>query len=125
MNKGFIFLASPYSHPLSEIRQRRYEAAERACLNYFERGSAVYSPIVHWHPISLKNNLPSIFENWTVMNDPLIEQCRSFHILELDGWLTSAGVEHEISVALAVGKPCYVVSPFRDYSVRRLKDALA
>lgn len=125
MSKGFIFLASPYSHPLSEVRQKRFEAAERACLNYYEKGTAVYSPIVHWHQLSVRHTIPSVFENWTAMNDPLIETCRSFHILELDGWLTSAGVEHEIEMALAASKPCYVVSPFRDYSARRLKDALA
>jgi hypothetical protein len=123
--KGFIFLASPYSHPLGEVRHARFAAAERALFSYFEKGSAIYSPIVQWHNIAVQRQLPVSFEAWTALNDPLILSCRSLHILELDGWLTSVGVQHEIEVALAADKPCYVVSPFRDYSVRRLKDALA
>src|SRR6187399_883558 len=105
--KGFVFLASPYSHPLSEVRQSRFEAAERACVNYFNRGGTLYSPIVHWHSLAVKYNLPPNFEAWARMNDPLIEQCRAVHVLEIDGWLTSAGVQHEIEVALTFMKPVF------------------
>lgn len=122
---GYVFLASPYTHPLREERERRFHAAERACVHYLAKGTAIYSPIVHWHNIALQQELPYDYLAWQKVNDPLIENCRAFYILEIDGWLKSLGVQHEIEVALASGKPCYVVSPWKQYSARLLKDVLA
>jgi len=121
---GYIYLASPYSHPLPEIREGRFQANERAMVHYFRKKTTVFCPIVHWHAVALKNNLPFTFDYYEVQNDPLVIAARSVHILELDGWIESKGVQHEINVALDHDRPVYVVSPWKEYSARLLKDAL-
>jgi hypothetical protein len=46
-----IYLASPYSHPDAEVRERRFDAACRAAAALICQGKTIFSPIAHSHAI--------------------------------------------------------------------------
>jgi hypothetical protein len=107
MQTGFIYLASPYSHPDLSYRVSRYIAAREACIQLFKEKKAVYSPIVHWHPIatSAGPDFPTDYESFKVQNDAFIHACSEFIVLGIDGWMESKGVQAEIALAQSLSKP--------------------
>lgn len=46
------YLASPYNDESAELREKRYQEACKACVWLMNRDWAVYSPIVHNHPLA-------------------------------------------------------------------------
>jgi len=53
-----IYLACPYSHPDSNVREYRFKMANRAAAKLMRDGHIVYSPISHTHPIAMEGDLP-------------------------------------------------------------------
>lgn len=117
-----IYLASPYSHPDSAIREKRWHEAIDACawIAKFE-GRAVYSPIVHWHPIAKKHRLPTDHTFWLNLDHVAISLASAVWILTTEGWKTSDGVASEITFARALCRPIlYLSTPedSGDYCIR-------
>ena len=52
-----VYLASPYSHPVAAGRADRVELVCAAAAALLARGSLVYAPIAHSHPIALAGGL--------------------------------------------------------------------
>ena len=50
--KGFIYIASPYSHPDKAVMQERYEDVLGYVGHALGNGLIVYSPIVHHHEVA-------------------------------------------------------------------------
>src|SRR6516225_6948685 len=67
-NRGFAYLASPYSHPLTEVVNKRYDAALHATAYLLKHHVWVYSPIVHCHELAFTFDLPLNFDFWTDYN---------------------------------------------------------
>jgi nucleoside 2-deoxyribosyltransferase len=99
-----IYLCSPYSHPDSAVRQERFEAACRAAAELVRQGKTVYSAIVHSHAIA-KYGLPLDWRFWERHDRRFLEICDEVVVLMLDGWRESVGVQAEIEIARALGKP--------------------
>jgi len=99
-----IYLASPYSHPDSMIREQRFRAACRATSMLLRRGKTVYSPIVHGHPL-VEHGVPTEWPFWEHNDRELLQRCEEVVVLMLDGWWESTGVAAEIRIALELGKP--------------------
>jgi len=99
-----IYLASPYSDPDVEVRERRFEAVCRAAAELIRSGKSVYSPIAHTHPIC-RHGLPGDWRFWQHHDRQHIEICDEVVVLMLDGWKQSEGVQAEISIARELGKP--------------------
>lgn len=102
---GFIYLASPYSHPEMRVRVERFMAAQQAVIEAFRDKIAMFSPIVHWHHLACQYDLPFEYEYWQAQNDPMVLAAESLVVLGIDGWNTSRGVAHEIELAQYAGKP--------------------
>jgi hypothetical protein len=109
----FIYLASPYSHPDSEVREARYRAACKKAAQYANKGIAVFAPIVHSHP--LVPYMPAEkcmdFDLWMRLDLPMLKDAAEMHILCIEGWRSSRGVTREIQFAEQCGIPVKQVFP--------------
>jgi len=99
-----IYLASPYSHPDAEVRQQRFEAVCRAAAELIRMGKTIFSPISHSHAIC-RHGLPLDWRFWERHDRHYLETCDEVIVLMLDGWQESVGVQAEITMARALGKP--------------------
>lgn len=109
-----IYLASPYSHPDSVVRESRYlEAVEAAGKLMQERpGCAVFSPIAHSHMIAVQTKLPGGFDFWQAQDVGFIDHWATrVAVLKLEGWQESRGVQAEIARAEARGLPVEYLEP--------------
>lgn len=92
---GFVYLASPYSHPDPRERHRRYLAAVDAAGVLLSKRIWVYSPIAHNHTIAEHYDLPREFEFWRDYDLAMLAKADKLIILRELGWETSIGVQAE------------------------------
>mgnify|MGYP000004507069 FL=1 len=102
---GLTYLASPYTNPDPQVRERRFVEAYRAASALMARGEAVFCPIAHSHPIDLYAPLPQTTEFWMAMDLPVLRRCDRMKVLMLDGWQNSKGIALEMKAAEAMGIP--------------------
>jgi len=109
---GFIYLASPYSHPDLAVRVARFNAACKAAAQLMLAGAVVFCPIAHSHPIStwMRDDEQS-HGMWMKQDIPLLARASGLAVLQIDGWLESRGVQEEIEYALANAIPVKYVRP--------------
>ena len=105
-----IYLASPYSHPDSTIREERFRAACRAAAELMRNGNVVFSPVAHSHPIAL-HGLPTCWKFWERHDREQLTRCDEMAVLTIDGWRESEGVHAEIRIAAELGKPVRYLEP--------------
>lgn len=91
------------------MRQERFEAACRVAAELILRGHVVFSPIAHSHSIA-QHGLPVDWGFWERHDRRLFAACDELWVLTLDGWRESRGVQAEIAIARAAGKPFRFVS---------------
>ena len=114
--KGYVYLASPYSHPDESIIEARFVAAEAATARLLRKGIWVYSPIVHCHELTRKFDFPTDFAFWREYDFAMIRGATKLYILTLEGWGESVGVTAEIAYAKSLAKlvlPLPPAEPFR------------
>jgi nucleoside 2-deoxyribosyltransferase len=100
-----IYLASPYSHPDPRVREQRFEQVCFAAGQLMQKGTFVFAPIVHCHPIAVRSELPKDFAFWEQYDRGMMDACDSLIVLMLDGWRDSAGVLSEIEYMTKCQKP--------------------
>ncbi|MFO0915248.1 MAG: DUF1937 family protein [Pirellulales bacterium] len=105
-----IYLASPYSHESPAVRQQRYGDACQAVVHLLHAGLAVFSPIVHSHPL-VSYGLPTDWSFWQRVDQEHLRRCDQMIVLMLDGWEESRGVAAEIDIARELGLPIDYLSP--------------
>lgn len=101
---NMIYLAVPYSHPDSTVRQQRFDAACRVAAALIRQGRTVFSPVSHGHPICC-HGVPSDWEAWKWLDRRFLETCNEVVVVMLDGWQKSVGVRAEIAIARWLEKP--------------------
>ena len=111
-----IYLASPYSDPLREVCIQRYNAAMDFIAfalrtGYRESYGPIYSPIVHYHEVAIRHDLPKDFAFWQSLNFKMIDASRFLFILRLSGWEESVGVQAEYAYAHSQGKQVQFCDP--------------
>jgi nucleoside 2-deoxyribosyltransferase len=104
-----IYLASPYTSDDPAVRQARFEAACRAAAAFIRRGHVVFSPVAHSHCIA-QHGLPVDWGFWERHDRRFLAACDELWVLTLDGWRESRGVQAEMTIARALGKPVRFVS---------------
>ena len=105
-----IYLASPYSHPDSQVRQARFEAACRAAADLIRAGQPVIAPIVQGHAL-VRYGLPGDWTFWEPLARAYLARCDEILVLTLDGWEDSEGVQAEMALASARGKRVDYLEP--------------
>ena len=102
---GFMYLASPYTHPDPVIRELRYLKTTEALQQLLVSKVWTYSPIVHCHELAKVWDMPREAKFWEEYNKAMLSQASILCILALDGWLSSEGIKTELAFALSHGKP--------------------
>lgn len=105
MSKKLSYLASPYTHESSRVRQNRYEAVCRVAGRLMRDGHLIFSPIAHSHAIAEMCELPGHWEFWQEHDRAMLSACEKLIVLKLPGWDISVGVAAEIELALSMGLP--------------------
>jgi len=105
-----IYLASPYTHPDSSVRQVRFQVACRRAAEMLRSGILVFSPIAYTHAIAA-HGLPVEWSFWERFDRTFLDICSEVWVLMLDGWQESKGVAAEIKIACELGKPVNYVEP--------------
>ena len=109
-----IYLASPYTHPVSFVRFERYVEAMKATRWLMAHHYSVISPIVHCHLIAHEFDLPKDAEFWKHYNHGLLRRAENLYILGIDGWGASAGIKDEIAFAAHHKIPMFRMQPDND-----------
>src|SRR5688572_26917220 len=105
MEKGYWYIASPYSHPDVRVRIERYSQVLEACSLHAKVGRFVFSPIVCWHPAALHHDLPCGWDFWSGYDEVMIRNAIGVRTLLIDGVLESVGVKAEEELCFKLGKP--------------------
>lgn len=105
-----MYLAQPYSHPVKSVVDTRVLWGMGAAAALAAKNWDPYAPIVHWHEVATKFNLPTDHEFWRALDHRMIAHCDSFAILTLPGWNQSLGVAEEWVAAEEFHKPAYFVN---------------
>jgi len=100
-----IYLAQPYTDPDHSVRERRYIAALHLVADYTKLGFLIYSPIVHYHNVAVKHNLPKDFMFWRELNFAALARCGEIWIAPMPGWEKSLGLKAEIREAIRLNIP--------------------
>jgi hypothetical protein len=106
-----IYLASPYSHPDSGVREQRYYDVCLASKELALKGHPIVSPIAHWHPIAVMYGLPTDAKFWWNLDRDYIDSAREVWVYTIDGWRTSEGVKMETEYAENEGYTLSLVAP--------------
>lgn len=100
---SFIYLATPYSHPLSNVREGRFRQAVCATCVIIQHKIPCYAPIVNSHPLSLdiygEESLLTDYENWRFQDETFLRLCKELWVLQIEGWEASKGIEEEVKFA--------------------------
>ena len=97
---SFVYLASPYSHADSAVREQRYVAACKAAAKLMLAGEVVFSPIAHSHPIEtvgIGEVKSGAF--WKSQDMGILIHAAKLAVLKLPGWEESKGIQWEIETA--------------------------
>lgn len=105
-----IYLASPYSHPHTAIREQRFWEACRTAAALMRMGYVVYAPIVHGHPLT-EHGVPGDWRTWERSCREHLVRCDEVVVLTLAGWRESAGVATEVGMAGKLGIPIRYLAP--------------
>lgn len=105
MARKLTYLASPYTHESSRVRQNRYEAVCRVAGRLMRDGHLIFSPIAHSHAIAEMCELPTDWHFWQEHDHAMLSACEKLIVLQLPGWDLSVGVRAEIKIAEELGIP--------------------
>lgn len=99
--EGFWYLASPYSHANSKVRNQREEAVSEVGAQLTIRGLILFCPITQSHRLTAMLNptrVPS-HEGWMRIDYAFLNRAQGLIVYKLNGWQESKGVTEEIEFA--------------------------
>ena len=99
-----IFVISPYTDDDPAIIAQRVRAAEKYIANLTQQGIVAYSTIAAMDHIVHEYELRSDYAFWRKHCETMMECSKEVHVLQLDGWKESEGVQQEMLWALNLGK---------------------
>lgn len=91
-----IYIASPYSHELPQVRENRYKQVMAYTAHLMRQGKPAFSPIVHTHVLAQVYELPTDFRFWKNYCHQMLDAAKELHVLTLLGYEESVGVQAEI-----------------------------
>lgn len=91
-----IYLASPYTHDDPKVENERYVNTCKVAGILLEQGYHIFSPIAHTHAICKHASLSGKFAFYRDLDLHMISICSGFFVLQMDGWMSSVGIQAEI-----------------------------
>jgi capsule polysaccharide modification protein KpsS len=99
-----VFIISPFTHEDDSIVQQRVELTETYVANLIKQGLTVQSQIAMLYYLTTKHDIPITYDFWRKYCHQMLEACEQVHVLCLDGWEQSVGVDDEIKLARRLNK---------------------
>lgn len=98
-----IFVAGPFNHPDQKIKDYRTRTIAQYCVKIFNEGNFPVSALLSGLAIVNYSCLPvpTDTETWRNFSMEYVDGCDELHILKLEGWEESSGLETERMMALA------------------------
>ncbi len=115
-----IFISSPYSHKDKKIEHERYVETCKYAAWLFSLNEKAISPVIIGHPLLQHEKLPGDFTFWKNYSFDLLNNCQQLHVLELDGWEESVGIQHEIIYAQSKEIEVVYIRPDKDLKYKRV-----
>ena len=91
-----IYIASPFSSSDESEERVRYHMAHEYTANLIKQKFVAFSPIVYCYHMHLNYDLPGDAAYWEQFNIQMMNKAFTMHVLTLDGWKESKGVQAEI-----------------------------
>ena len=110
-----IYLCCPYQHASPRVSKWRAEQADKKAAELMESGYLVFSPLSHSVTISKYCKEIGEFDHdfWLRQDMWVLEACDEIHVLQLEGWEDSHGVDVEIMRGIELGMPVIYHKPDR------------
>ena len=106
---GYIYLASPYTHPEPYIMEIRYVYTAKVLADKLRRKEWTYSPIVHCHELAKTYGLPKDSEFWREYDFAMLAGASCLHVLRLEGYEDSVGIKAEVAEAQRLGLEVHLI----------------
>ncbi len=100
-----IYVASPYSSPIPELVDYRYNAVCDFVDKLLAQDFVAFSPIVYCHPIAARIGKATDAMTWHNFNMNMLRRAEACFLLCLPGWEASKGVLHERKVCQVLDIP--------------------
>jgi hypothetical protein len=100
-----IYVAAPYTNVRDKIKL--IERVNAYTVGLINRHYIVYSPLTHNHELAVAYDLPESFEYWQTSCRFFVTVSSEMHVLMLDGWMNSVGVQEEIRLAKELHLPIF------------------
>lgn len=114
-NQSILFyLAAPYSHPDSSVRQMRHMTVNRIAFQLHQQGKFVYSPLTHNIPLIQTCNRIASWDDWGQFDQLMLSRCDKLLVVTMDGWEASRGVFAEMQLAKELAIPIEMLDPIRN-----------
>lgn len=109
-----IYLATPYTHELPFVMEKRFKMACRIAGLLMQHGDIVFCPIAHTHPIAMAcPDMPQTdSEYWMKFDRKFLEMADRLVVVQMPGWKQSKGIRAEMKIANELGKPIEFLSGF-------------
>ena len=100
MSKKLIYLASPYSHESSMVRNIRAQQISEFGSLLIKMNLIVFSPITYGHEIAKHQDLPTDFIFWETFCLTFLIKCDEMYVYKMDGWDSSIRLKNEIQFCI-------------------------
>lgn len=100
-----VYIAAPYSCHDPEVRSARARIAARYASKLTKEGLIVFAPTVQGHAMATYGPLDYAWPHWEAWAMEWQERAKAMHVLMLEGWTMSKGLQKEISKATQLRQP--------------------
>lgn len=91
-----IYLASPYSHVIDEVRVENYKIVSDLAAKMASDGHVVFSPITYGHHLTEFRHMPTDWLFWMNFCLTFLAKSDEMIVYKMEGWDFSTGVREEI-----------------------------
>lgn len=99
INMKKIFVAGPYNSDDQSTMDYRLNKIIKYCTDLFLKGDASITPLILGLSYAKKASLPTDSNTWRKFSETLLKGCDEIHVLMMNGWEESKGVQFEIEEA--------------------------
>lgn len=104
-----IYIACPYSHENTAVREHRYRMSCIAASKLFQAGIVAFNPLANSVPAVEFGGIDLAHSEWMSIDIPILLRSDEVLILGLDEWTQSKGVRMELCKALSNAKPITLI----------------
>lgn len=106
-----IYISAPYTHKDWAVTLERMEAVHGHFLQLAEEMKMSVSPLIVGHQYIDAGMWTASHDFWLPYSEELLKVCSEVHVLKLDGWQESVGVQFELRIAAGLGLPIAFFNP--------------